>query len=349
MKNAGNGKCFQICVILMVTVLACIGQSMIDHFQGKGQVQAYNETILKLYPQEDEEEEPSGGQEAMLSLLVPKSGETAGSQDAQPVTADGDITDFLLPGVSEKDAKEDSDTKDNSSTKSPTAEYLKQIATRTYEISGETNILIYHTHATEAYRPDGEDTYKATGTSRTDNTDQNIIRVGEELKTQLEKYGFTVIHDTTNHEPPKLSTAYSRSVKTMEAYKEKYPDIDIFIDVHRDAANVETQQDDVVTIDGKRCARLMFVVGTGEGTNGGYNPRPNWEANYTLAKSITEQLDSINEKFTRDIRVKPGRYNQHITDMCLLVEVGHNANTLQEALNSMPHLAKSISQVVKKV
>ena len=42
MKNAGNGKCFQICVILMVTVLACIGQSMIDHFQGKGQVQAYS-------------------------------------------------------------------------------------------------------------------------------------------------------------------------------------------------------------------------------------------------------------------------------------------------------------------
>ena len=129
----------------------------------------------------------------------------------------------------------------------------------------------------------------------------------------------------------------------MQAYREKYPDMDLYIDVHRDAANVEENQDDVVVIDGKRCARLMFVVGKGEK----YDEKTDFESNYALASAISEKLEAIQSGFTRDIRVKTGRYNQHISDMCLLVEVGHNANTLEEAENSMPYLAQAIGNTVK--
>ena len=89
----------------------------------------------------------------------------------------------------------------------------------------------------------------------------------------------------------------------------------------------------------------MFVVGKGTAASvKGY--KPNWQANYALAKSITEQLESIKKGFTREIRLKPGRYNQHISDMSLLVEVGHNKNTLTQAKNAAKYLAQAFSQVV---
>lgn len=40
----------------------------------------------------------------------------------------------------------------------------------------------------------------------------------------------------------------------------------MFIDLHRNAANVKEKKDDVVLLDGKRCAKMFFVVGTGIGT-----------------------------------------------------------------------------------
>lgn len=260
---------------------------------------------------------------SLLSVLVPE--EDPDTDEVLPVTADADISDLLLPKEEYTD--------------------ISDIKTRTYSISGKYNVLIYHTHTTEAYRQvDGEE-YKESSSWRTNDADKNIVAVGEVLKTELEKYGFNVLHDTTDHEPPKLATAYSRSILTMEKYKAKYPDIDIYIDVHRDAAGDSTSTDDYVTIDGEECARLMFVVGKGTAASV-TGEKPNWQANYALAQSITEELESIKKGFTREIRLKPGRYNQHVSDMCLLVEVGHNMNTLTQAKNSAKQLAKAMSEVI---
>jgi stage II sporulation protein P len=211
------------------------------------------------------------------------------------------------------------------------------------DLSGnEPRILIYHTHTTEAYRQTQEYVYVASGDSRTMENDKNIVAVGERL-TQLlrDKYGISVIHDTTNHEPPKLGTSYSRSVKTMEAYKTRYPSITMFIDIHRDASS---DTEDYIVIDGRRVARMMFVVGTGEGATGtGFKEMPDFESNFSLAKRIMEQLLKVDPRLMRDIRVKTGRYNQHISNQCLLVEIGHNSNTLDEALAAVDYLAAAIA------
>ena len=212
----------------------------------------------------------------------------------------------------------------------------------------EPRILIYHTHTTEAYTQTDKYSYDEKGDWRTDDNTRNIVTVGEKLATLLsEKYGISVIHDITDHEPPKLSTAYSRSVKTMEKYKSKYPSITLFIDVHRDAYDTKGRENtDYVVIDGKRVARMMFVVGTGEGATGtGFGKMPDFQSNYALAKSLTEYMLGINGKLMRNIRVKTGRYNQHITNQCLLIEVGHNANTLEESLNAVEYLAEAIAHV----
>lgn len=207
-------------------------------------------------------------------------------------------------------------------------------------------VLIYHTHTAEAYTPTPENSYKPTSSFRTTDNQHNIVTVGTALTKALrEKYGFSVLHDVTNHEPPKLGTSYERSLKTMLSYKEKYPTIEMFIDVHRDAYNTKTENTDYVVIDGKRVARMMFVVGTGEGkTSAGFAEKPHYQENYKLALRITNALNSINPRLTRPIRVKTGRYNQQVSTMCLLIEIGHNANTLEEALNAVPYLAEAIAK-----
>lgn len=212
---------------------------------------------------------------------------------------------------------------------------------RKYVLTGSPQILIYHTHTTEAYRQTDKDTYQESGAWRTKDNSQNIVAVGEELKKQLEAFGFTVIHDTTDHEPPKLATSYTRSEETMEKYKKKYPDLQVFIDLHRDAANAEKNRDDVVVVDGQRCARVMCVVG--KGTK--YEAKPNFQENYLLAGAFTSHMEEIHQGFTRPVRVKDGRYNQHISDTSLLIEVGHNANTFREALNTQKHIATALHKI----
>lgn len=211
---------------------------------------------------------------------------------------------------------------------------------------GAPTVLIYHTHATEAYRQTEDSQYEESGSFRTLDEEKNVVAVGEVLKDTLyEEYGIVAMHDTTNHEPPKLATAYSRSVKTMEKYRAEYPTIELYIDLHRDAyGKSESGAEDYVTVDGVETARLMFVVGTGEGATGtGFDEMPDFEGNYALAEELTRRLNEIAPGITRSIRVKTGRYNQHI-GRCILAEIGHNANTLEQAKNAARLLARVIAE-----
>ncbi len=213
-------------------------------------------------------------------------------------------------------------------------------------------VLIYHTHITEAYLQTAESAYAESGKWRTRDKERNVSAIGEELCRLLtEEYGIAALHDTTDHEPPKLSTSYSRSLLTMQAYKEKYPSIEYFIDVHRDAYGKDaTNAKDYAVLDGKACARIMFVVGTGEGaTGGGFDDMPAFESNLAFAQDVTRRLGEKNEQFIRSVRVKTGRYNQHVSAHCLLVEVGHNANTLEQALSSVPYLAQMIAESIAAI
>lgn len=206
----------------------------------------------------------------------------------------------------------------------------------------EPTILIYHTHTTEAYTPTAENPYKASSSYRTREQDKSVVAVGEALKQELEAYGYVVLHDTTDHEPPKLATAYERSEVTMEAYKEKYPSLELFIDLHRDASSDTT---DYVLVNGQPTAKVMCVVGKGEK----YDIKPDFDSNLALAQAFTDSLNGLTKGLGRQVRIKPGRYNQHISSHCLLLEVGHNANTLEQALNAVPYMAKALHEALSSV
>ena len=227
---------------------------------------------------------------------------------------------------------------DEIDTPTPIEDVDIELFSRGLDLRGQDpKILIYHTHSTEAYTATASSPYVQTGSFRTADPSKSVLAVGEALAQRLRiQYGFSVIHDTTDHEPPSLKTAYERSEKTMRRYLEKYPSLILFIDIHRDASSDEK---DYVMVDETPTARLVCVVGQGIK----YEDKPDFDRNFALAASLTENLRHIEKRLARDVRVKTGRYNQHIGQLSLLIEVGHNANTLEQALHAVPSLAESLA------
>lgn len=198
-------------------------------------------------------------------------------------------------------------------------------------------VLIYHTHTHEAYAQTDADPYEETEVFRTADPAHSVVRVGEALTELLRQYGFTVVHDTTDHEPPKLSTAYARSLQTLEGYEDPF---DLYIDLHRDAYNDSMAA--CAYFGGQEVAQLMVLIGNG----GDYEVKPDFEANLSFARRLTDCVNQKTPGLCRDVMVKNGRYNQHIGTPAVLIEVGHNENTLQQALSSMPVLAEAIREVM---
>lgn len=97
-------------------------------------------------------------------------------------------------------------------------------------------ILIVHTHGSEAYTPDGTDIYEPSdNNTRTLDENYNVVRVGDEMERVFTELGLTVVHDRTLYDYPKYNGAYDRSAEAVQRYLEQYPSIKIVLDVHRDA------------------------------------------------------------------------------------------------------------------
>ena len=212
-------------------------------------------------------------------------------------------------------------------------------------------MLIYHTHAREAFR-EPETTAAVTAApgqtpaageaprARSLDPAKNVIRLGELLAEALTARGFVVEHDATDVEDPALNTAYERSLSVMRAHA----GVDIYIDLHRNAADVERAKDDVVSIGGRRTARMFFVVGTGLTSGDASGELPNWRDNYTFALSVAERLRAVEPNLCKQNRVKQGAYNQFM-GLCLLAEIGHNANLLSDAEATVPLFADALRSV----
>ncbi len=205
-------------------------------------------------------------------------------------------------------------------------------------------ILIYHTHTWEAYRPVDGATYRETEKWRTKDNAHNVVSVGKALAANLTALGFTVTHDTNAFEPPDLSSAYNRSLDMLESRAAAGETYDLYIDLHRDAISASSTIRRTVNIGGESVARFMVLVG--QGTTGGYDVTPDWQANYVLAQRITEALNAQHDGLARDVKVKTGRFNQHIAPCCILIECGVNTNTHAEVLRGIPYLAEAIAKAL---
>lgn len=207
-------------------------------------------------------------------------------------------------------------------------------------------VLIYHTHTWEAYEMTEETQYTLTETWRTKDERYNMVRIGEELTRSLTQLGFEVVHDRTAFEPPTLSSAYTRSLAMLEERLGAGEQYDYILDVHRDAYSGTYNGANSIQSDGKSLAYVMMLVGKGTGaTNSGFDERPDWPKNLDLAQRITDSMNAQVEGVSREVKIKTGRFNQHVSTGALLIEVGNNRNTLEEALGSCDVIARAIAQV----
>lgn len=205
-------------------------------------------------------------------------------------------------------------------------------------------VLIYHTHTYEAYEqtPDGK--YQEIEKWRTSDSAHNVVAVGKALTASLTALGINVVHDTTPFEPPTLDDAYERSLSMLEQRSAAGESYDLYIDLHRDAIASTSTIKRTVNISGMETARFMVLVG--KGITGGYAVKPDWEKNLTYAQQITDSLNNQCAGLARDVKVKTGRFNQHIADCCVLIECGMNCNTLDEVLAGIPYLAQAIADAL---
>lgn len=213
-----------------------------------------------------------------------------------------------------------------------------------WEDTDAPQVLILHTHTTEGYMTYEADYYNADDRHRTKDHSHNVCAVGETVRLALAAYGITAIHDTTLHDSPVYAGAYTRSAETAKAYLEQYPTIQVVLDLHRDAvAEGDTLVRPVATVEGKQAAQMMIIAGV---VDTDALPHPDWEQNLTLAAHWQAALDEVSPDLMRPLNLTASRYNQHLSPGWLLVEMGAEANTVEQAVYSAQILGRTLAQLL---
>ena len=199
-------------------------------------------------------------------------------------------------------------------------------------------ILIYHTQSQEAFAD-----------SVPGDVNTGIVGVGECLtKILTEQYGYRVLHNTGQYDVETRDNAYSRALPAVEQILAENPSIQVIIDLHRDEVAEETKL--VTDIQGRPTARFMFFNGLSRTRKTGdidYLANENQEANLAFSFQMQLKAAEYYPGLTRRIYLKGYRYNMHLRPRTLLVELGAQNNTVEEAINACDPLAHILDMVLK--
>lgn len=210
--------------------------------------------------------------------------------------------------------------------------------------SDDPQVLIMHTHACESYLT-GEGSYQDESyTCRTTDSTQSVVAVGQKIAEKLAGNGICVIHDGTLHDYPLYNGSYDRAEETVTALLEKYPSIKVVLDVHRDGI-VESDGTPVAAvteINSRKAAQVMIISAASDG----YYHVPNYLENFHFACELQQQMESDNQGITRPILLEYCQYNQHLTTGSLLLEIGAQGNTLEQALYTGELIGESIAEAL---
>lgn len=197
-------------------------------------------------------------------------------------------------------------------------------------------ILIYHTHSREAFAD-----------SAVGDPSQSIVGAGEFLAQILEQdYGYGVLHHTEEYDTVR-DEAYAKSLPALEQLLQENPSIQVVIDLHRDSGS--PSRDMTVDIDGRKTARFMFFNGISRSRRTGdiaYLANPNLKENLAFSFQMQAAAGEYYPGLTRKIYIKQYRYNMHLKGRTLLIELGDENNTLEEAKNACYPIAHLLDLVL---
>lgn len=204
-------------------------------------------------------------------------------------------------------------------------------------------VLIYHTHTTEGYLKSIDLLYKNGIPVRTSDTKNNVVRVGEELSKNLKNgYGINTLHNKTVHTYPSDIGAYARSLNTATDELKKHPESKIVLDIHRDGIGENRKLRILSKVGERNAAKIMFVVGT----DASGLEHAKWKENLKFALKLQDKLNKYCPGIARPIYLSKYRYNQHLANASLIIEIGGDGNLVEEALESTRLLARAIDDVI---
>ncbi|NLK37696.1 MAG: stage II sporulation protein P [Epulopiscium sp.] len=225
-------------------------------------------------------------------------------------------------------------------------EYLQKDFTLDYSMKGP-KVLLMHTHSMEGFLDSGDTVVDMK---------EGIWGAGEYLKELLEKkYGIEVLHDTGRYDmvdgKGQRIGAYERMEGPIAKILEENPSIQVVIDLHRDGLPENIHL--VTQVNGKPCARVMFFNGlcrlaeNGVGTDIPDLKNPYIKDNLAFSLQMKVALNSKYPDFTRKTYLNAYRYSLHMKPRSLLIEVGSQMNTKEEAWNAMEPLAEALAEILK--
>lgn len=199
--------------------------------------------------------------------------------------------------------------------------------------SGKPLVGVYHTHTAESFIPTSGVTHRPGGQRG------EIVDVGDSLLKRLNSHGIPAIHNKDIHDYPSFMKAYGASEVTVKKMVDNNPTLQMIFDIHRDA---DKKENSTIIINGVSVARISIVVATGQPDLA----QPHWQENHAFAKLIDAKLNQHYPGLSRGIHLVDWRYNQHLHPRALLLEVGCQENTKEEAERSMEMFGDVIAEII---
>jgi stage II sporulation protein P len=202
-------------------------------------------------------------------------------------------------------------------------------------------VLIYHTHTSESYKP---------GDAISSDNTQNVVAVGDALVKELQSnYGISAINDKTVHDREAYTQSYARSVVKLDKYLAKYKNFKLVIDLHRDSlggnseeAKKEAKKIITIKMNGENVAKFSLVMA---------KQNPHFSKNMALANKIIQTSDKLFPGFCRGViyyNYGTRYFNQDRSNNAVLIEVGADINTSDEAKASAKYLARIIAECLNR-
>lgn len=214
----------------------------------------------------------------------------------------------------------------------------KEVISFMYGEAKKNRVYIYNSHQGETYSMKYLEAY---------NIVPDVLMASNMLKDKLDSIGINTIVENSdilaymkennlNHAGSYIASKYFLT-KAMNKYK----DVELFIDLHRDAA---THQATYTTINGNDCAKVLFVIGL---------ENPNYEVNLNLVTKLNNMILDKYPSLTRGIMKKEGAgvngvYNQDLSGNVILIEVGGNENNIEEVNNTLDLIAEIIGEYLNE-
>ena len=207
-----------------------------------------------------------------------------------------------------------------------------------YNETEEPDIYIYNSHQGETYSMEYLEDY---------NIVPDVLMASYMLEDKLDNLKINTIVEESNilSYMKENNLDHSGSYKASRVFLTKainnYPNAKLYIDLHRDAASHDVT---VTTINGKVCAKVLFVIGLEYET---------YEKNLSIVTQLNNIILKKYPSLTRGIMKKEGYgvngvYNQDLANNVILIEIGGHENNIEEINNTLDLIAQVIGEYLNE-